>query len=69
MTTHVAKVIEVVGTSDVSIEDAIKAGIHEAAGESDHLQWFQVLETRGSIAGQKIERFQVILKLAYGVES
>ena len=67
MTNHVAKIIELVGTSDISIEDAIAGAIAKAAETMDHLQWFQVLETRGNIADKKVERFQVVLRLASGL--
>lgn len=69
MTNSVAKIIEVVGTSEVSVEDAIKGAIAKAAETLDNLQWFQVVETRGHIADQKVDRFQVLLKIAFGLES
>lgn len=65
---HVAKVIEVVGTSEASIEDAIQAAIARAAKTVDHLLWFQVTETRGAIKDQKIERFQVMLKIGFALD-
>lgn len=67
MTNHVAKIIEVVGTSEVSIEDAITGAVEKAAETLDGLQWFEVIETRGNIANQKVERFQVVLKIAFGL--
>lgn len=67
MTNHVAKVIEVVGTSETSIDDAIKGAVAKASETLDNLQWFQVVETRGNIADQKVERFQVVLKIAFGL--
>jgi dodecin len=67
MDNHVAKIIEVVGTSEVSIDDAIKGAIAKASETLDNLQWFEVIETRGAIANQKVERFQVILKVAFGL--
>lgn len=67
MTNHVAKIIEVVGTSEVSIEDAITGAVEKAAKTLDDLQWFEVIETRGNIANQKVERFQVVLKIAFGL--
>ena len=66
---HVAKIIEIVGTSETSIEDAINGAIERAAKTVDNLQWFEVKETRGSISNQKIERFQVLLRVAFGLES
>lgn len=67
MANNVAKIIEVVGTSEISIDDAIKGAIEKAAETLDNLQWFQIVETRGNIANQKVERFQVILKIAFGL--
>lgn len=67
MDNHVAKIIQVVGTSETSIDDAITGAISKAAETLDNLQWFEVIETRGSIANQKVERFQVILKIAFGL--
>lgn len=67
MANHVAKIIEVVGTSEVGIDDAIKGAIEKASETLDNLQWFEVIETRGNIANQKIERFQVVLKIAFGL--
>jgi flavin-binding protein dodecin len=64
---HVAKVIEIVGTSETSVEDAINGAIERASKTLDNLQWFEVKETRGSIRNQKIERYQVILKVAFGL--
>ncbi|MBW8910867.1 MAG: dodecin domain-containing protein [Sphingomonas sp.] len=64
---NIAKVIDLVGTSDVSIEDAINGAIERAAETLENLQWFQVIETRGSIVDQKIQRYQVILKVAFGL--
>lgn len=67
MANNVAKIIEVVGTSEVSIDDAIKGAVEKAAETLDNLQWFEVIETRGNIADQKVERFQVVLKIAFGL--
>ena len=69
MSHNAAKVIEIVGTSDVGIDDAIKGAIERASQTLDNLQWFKVTELRGSISDQKVERFQVIMKVAFGLES
>lgn len=64
---HVAKVIEVIGTSETSIEDAIKGAIERTSKTVENLQWFEVTETRGHIADQKIDRYQVMLKIGFGL--
>ncbi|MGB3796094.1 MAG: dodecin [Alteraurantiacibacter sp.] len=64
---HVAKIIEVVGTSDKSVEDAIQGAISRASETIEELQWFQVTELRGAISDQKIDRYQVMLKIGFGL--
>jgi dodecin len=65
---HVAKIIEVVGTSSVSVEDAIQTAIARAAKTLDNLQWFQVTEVRGAISGGAVDRYQVMIKIGFGLE-
>jgi len=64
---HVSKVIEVIGTSEQSLEDAIRGAIGRAAKTVDNLQWFEVREIRGALNGENIERFQVMLKIGFGL--
>ena len=64
---HVAKIIELVGTSETTIEDAISGAIMRAAETLENMQWFQVVETRGHIKDGKVDRFQVVLKVAFGL--
>jgi len=68
MTNHVAKIIEIVGTSETSVEDAIQGAIARAARTLDNLQWFEVIETRGFVADGRVGRYQVVLKVAFGLE-
>jgi len=63
----VAKVIEVIGTSENGIEDAIRGAIARASKTIDNLQWFHVTEIRGALDGEKVERFQVMLKIGFGL--
>ena len=67
MTQHVAKVIEIVGTSDTGIEDAIRGAVRRANKSLENLQWFQVTEIRGSLDGGEIKRFQVLMKVGFGL--
>jgi flavin-binding protein dodecin len=52
-------VTEVVGTSDESVEEAIRNGMGRA-GQS--LEWFEVTGVRSTVLGSA-ERFQVDLRL------
>lgn len=64
---NVSKVIEVIGTSTEGLEDAIRGAISRASETVENLQWFEVTEIRGALDGAKVERFQVMLKIGFGL--
>ena len=68
MAEHVAKVVEVVGTSGESIEKAIEAAIGRTAETVRNLRWFEVTELRGHIEGGQVERYQVMLKIGFALD-
>ncbi len=68
MTDHVYRVIEVVGSSETGIEDAIKAAIGKASNTVRHMRWFQVVETRGHIENNAVAHYQVTMKVGFSVE-
>jgi flavin-binding protein dodecin len=61
------KMIELVGTSKNSYEDAIKNAISDAAETIEGLDWFQVNEFRGSIKDGKPSEFQAVMKVGFRV--
>ena len=65
----VFKLIELTGTSSVSMEDAVKRAIDEAAKTVRNMSWFQVVETRGSIKQNAVAEWQVTLKVGFKIES
>jgi flavin-binding protein dodecin len=65
MSEHVYKVIEIVGSSPTSIEDAIEKAIERAASTLDELRWFEVKETRGQIEAGKVAYYQVTLRVGF----
>ena len=68
MEDHVYKLVELTGTSKTSIEDAIENAIQRAGKTLKHLSWFQVVETRGSLADGKVQQWQVTLKVGFSIE-
>lgn len=68
MSDHVYKLVEVVGSSTVSTDDAIRNAIDAAAKTIRHIDWFEVIETRGHIAESKIAHFQVTVKLGFRLD-
>ncbi len=65
MSDNVYKVIEIVGSSATSIEDAIQGAIARAASTLDDIGWFEVKETRGHVEGGKVAHYQVTLKIGF----
>lgn len=68
MSNHVYKMIELTGSSPVSIEEAVGAAIAKASETIRNLQWFEVTDTRGHIVDGKIAHWQVTLKIGFTLE-
>jgi len=66
---HVYRVIEIVGTSEESIDDAIRSAVARAEKTLRHLRWFEVVRTSGHIANGVVEHFQVTLKVGFSLEA
>ena len=70
MTTSTYKMIELVGTSPRSIEDAINNALAgKAAKRHADQRWVQVLETRGAIKNGKVTDWQVTVKVGMKAEA
>lgn len=59
------KLIELVGVSETSIEEAIQNAISRANQTLKHLDWFEVVEARGMIQDGRVNQFQVKLKVGF----
>jgi dodecin len=67
-TDHVYKTIELTGSSETSVEDAIRRAVEKAAESVRHLRWFEVTDTRGHIENNRIAHWQVTIKLGFTLE-
>ena len=67
-TNHVYKVVEIVGSSTISSDDAIHNAITRASQNLRHVNWFEVIETRGHVENGKVAHFQVTLKVGFRLE-
>jgi len=65
---HTYKLLELVGSSTTSIDDAIQNAISRAAETVKFLEWFEVLETRGHIENGKVAHFQVTIKVGFRID-
>ena len=68
MSDHIYKIVQLVGSSPSSVEDAIQNAIARASKSLKHLRWFEVLETRGQIEGGKVSHYQVTLKVGFTLD-
>ena len=66
---HTYKMLELVGSSTVSTDDAIQNAIAQAAKSVKLMEWFEVLETRGHIEDGKVGHFQVTIKVGFRIDN
>jgi len=69
MSDHVYKVVELVGSSTDSIEDAIQTAIKRADQTLRNLRWFEVIQTRGHVENGEVRHYQVVLKAGFTLEA
>ncbi|MBV9448700.1 MAG: dodecin domain-containing protein [Streptosporangiaceae bacterium] len=68
MSDSVYSVSEIVGSSTVGIDDAIKGAISRASKTLHNLDWFEVSDIRGRIEENERCHFQVKLKVGFRLD-
>jgi len=68
MSAHVYKMLELTGSSAISIEEAVQNAITKASETVRNIQWFSVQETRGHVVEGKVAHWQVTIKLGFTLE-
>ncbi|HSA81906.1 MAG TPA: dodecin [Geminicoccaceae bacterium] len=69
MDEHVYKIIQLAGSSEKSIEDAIQIAVARASKTLHGLRWFEVVETRGHIENDRVAHYQVVIKVGFTIEA
>ena len=69
MAGHTYKLIELVGTSEAGVTEAIDAAVEKAAETIKGLDWFEVDNIRGQIVDGNIAWYQVTVKIGFRVMS
>jgi hypothetical protein len=59
---------EIVGTSTVDVNTAIRNGVKRASSTLRNLDWFEVVEVRGMIADGEVQHYQVTMKVGFRLE-
>ena len=67
MEDHIYRVIQIVGSSEKSVDDAIQRAVSRASQTLRNLRWFEVVETRGHIDEGKVQHYQVTLKIGFTI--
>jgi dodecin len=68
MSNHVYRLTEVVGSSQTSVDDAIRTAVRKASETVRNIEWFQTQEIRGQVVDGDVAYFQVTMKLGFRVE-
>jgi flavin-binding protein dodecin len=68
MSSHTYKLIELVGSSHNSSDEAIRNAVSKAAKTIKHMDWFEVVEMRGHIQNDAVAHFQVKIKVGFRIE-
>ena len=66
---HIYKKIELVGSSATGIEDAVNNAVKRAAKTVRNMRWFEVSEIRGHLADNKIDHWQVSVKVGFTLDA
>ena len=69
MSDHVYKLVELAGSSEKGIDDAIQCAITKASQSIRNLRWFEVAQIRGAVGNDgKVDHYQVTLKAGFTLE-
>ena len=69
MSDQIYKQIEITGSSNTGLQDAIENAIARAAKTIRHMRWFKVKETRGYIEKDKVAYWQVTIKVGFSLDN
>ncbi|MFT5233875.1 MAG: flavin-binding protein dodecin [Candidatus Krumholzibacteriia bacterium] len=67
MDNKVYKHIQLTGTSEKNIEDAVNGALARAAKTVHHMSWFEVVETRGQIKDGHTAEWQVTIRVGFSL--
>ena len=68
MSEHVYKIVEIVGSSATSIEDAVQTAVTRASSTLREIRWFEIVSTRGNVENGRVAHYQVTLRLGFTLD-
>ena len=66
---QVVKVIELVGSSPTSWQDAVEEAIREASKTIRHITGVEVTNMTGVVESDRVTSWRATVKIAFGIES
>ena len=67
MAGHTYKLIDLVGTSEVGVTEAIQAAVERASQTLKGLDWFEMGQVRGRIENGRVAEYQVTVRIGFRV--
>ena len=68
MTDYVYKSVEITGSSESDVSDAIRKAIAKATETVRNVEWFEVASIRGHVEDGSVAHFQVTMKVGFRLE-
>jgi flavin-binding protein dodecin len=68
MNQHTYKHIELTGSSEKGIEEAINTALAKASQSLHGMRWFEVTDTRGHIENGQVAHWQVTIKVGFTLD-
>jgi hypothetical protein len=67
-TDHIYKTVEITGTSQSDVDDAIRTAIARASKTLRNVEWFEVISVRGHTVNNEVGHFQVTMKVGFRLD-
>jgi flavin-binding protein dodecin len=68
MSDPVYKSVEITGTSQKDVTQAVQNAVDKAGQTLRNIDWFELVAVRGAIADGKINQFQATVKIGFRLE-
>ncbi len=68
MSDHVYSISTIVGSSETSVDDAIRKAIRSTAKTKRNVEWFTVGEIRGHVVEGEVGHFQVTMQVGFRLD-
>jgi len=66
---QVAKVIQLVGSSETSWQDAVEVAVREASKTIRHISGVDVVSMTADVEGERVTRWRVTVRIAFAIET